>query len=210
MNKQSIILLIRRDFQAYKRVILLLSLFILVVSMLITFINTNTLRIFSSGLGNIIMIIIGVFAMEQTDGAIRMHTASLPVSRKEIVFARLISSLVIILVNTLLHFLVFNSIVAIRPEPVFTSLGLLLFAVVYGIFQLSVYSLIFYRFNMIISVIIFIMPAVIWTAVSPGAGFLTDVVPSNPTYLAIFSLVTIGLLFLSFYGSVAYYKKKNL
>ena len=108
-----ILQLIKRDFIAYRKQIVLLSLFILIISMLITFINTNTLGIFSSGIGNIIMIVLAAFAVDQSDNVIRMQTASLPVSRKEIVFARFISSTIIVITNTLIHFIVFLSLIHI-------------------------------------------------------------------------------------------------
>lgn len=211
MNKAMIIQLIYRDFRAYKTNILALSLFILVLSMFITFVNTNTLGIFSSGIGNIIMVVIGVFSVEQSTSVVRMQTASLPVSRKEIVFARFLSSGAIVLGNTVLHFVVFNAITAFfHKTPVYTDTGLLIFAMVYGIFQLAVYYFVFYRVNIIISVIIFVMPAVLWTAVSPGAGFLNDYVPGNASYLFVFTIGTLGLLAVSFYTSMIYYRKKNL
>lgn len=211
MNRAMIIQLIYRDFRAYRSYILALSLFILVFSMFITFVNTNTLGIFSSGIGNIIMIVIGVFAMEQSDNVIRMQTASLPVSRKEIVFARFGSSLIIVLMNTILHFIVFNAITAgIHQEPVYTSSGLFFFAMFYGVFQLSIYYFIFFRINLIFSVIVFVLPAVIWTSISPGAGFLNDFIPENSFYLLLFTFTTAVLLLVSFYMTVKYYQKKDL
>lgn len=211
MNRAMITQLIYRDFRAYRSYILALSLFILAFSMFITFINTNTLGIFSSGIGNIIMVIIGVFAMEQSDNVIRLHTASLPVSRKEIVFARFGSSLIIVLVNTILHFIVFNAMTAgIHQEPVYTSASLFFFAMVYSVFQLSIYYVIFFRINLIFSVIVFVLPAMIWTSVSPGAGFLNDFIPGNSFYLMLFTLITAALLLVSFYTTVKYYQKKDL
>ncbi|MEP0986504.1 ABC-2 transporter permease [Ekhidna sp.] len=211
MNKTMIKQLIYRDFKAYKTSILVLSAFILVFSMFITFINTNTLGIFSSGIGNIIMIILGVFAAEQSNSVVRMHTASLPVTRREIVFARFLSSSIIVLANTLLHFIVFNLTTAtLHQEPVYTSISLLVFACFYGIFQLALYYFVFYRINLIISVIIFVMPAMLWTTLSPGAGFLNDYIPGNNGYLMLFSLATLFIVWLSFFTTVNYYRKKDL
>ncbi|MFK7953103.1 MAG: ABC-2 transporter permease [Ekhidna sp.] len=211
MNKDMITQLIYRDFKAYKTSILALSLFMLVFSMFITFINTNTLGIFSSGLGNIIMVILGVFAVEQSNSVVRMHTASLPVTRKEIVFARFMSSSIIVLVNTVLHFIVFNTItMTVHEEPATTSIGLLIFALVYGVFQLAVYYFVFYRVNLIISVIIFVMPALLWTSISPGAGFLNDYIPGNPNYLLLFTLGTLTLVCFSFFTTALHYRKKDL
>ncbi len=211
MNKDMIIQLIYRDFKAYKTSILALSSFILIFSMFITFINTNTLGIFSSGIGNIIMIILGVFAVEQSKSVVRMHTSSLPVTRKEIVFARFLSSSIIVLINTVIHFIVFNLItLTLHEEPVFTSISLFIFALVYGLFQLALYYFIFYRVNLIVSVIIFVIPAMLWTSISPGAGYLNDFIPGNPLYLLLFILFTIALLCLSFFTTVKYYSKKDL
>lgn len=211
MNKVSVIHLIHRDFRAYKVQILALSCFILVLSMFITFVNTHTLRIFSSGIGNVIMIILGTFAVEQSNNVIRIHTASLPVSRKEIVFARFVSSLIIVLLNTVMHFIVFNLLTMfIHQEPVHTTVGLFLFAMIYGVFQLSVYYLIFYRANLVISMIIFVLPIMIWTAISPNSGFLKELALGDPWYLLLFTLGTFLLLPLSFYTTVRYYRSKDL
>lgn len=211
MNNTAIIQLINRDFRAYGAIILALSSFMLMVSMLITFVNTNTLGIFTSGIGNIIMVVIGAFAMEQSGSVVRVHTASLPVSRKEIVFARFGTSMIIVLVNTILHFIVFNLLTSvIHPEPVYTDGYLLLFALVYGLFQIAIYYLVFYRVNMVTSVVIFVLPVMIWTSVSPKAGFLNDYVEGNPKHLLLFALTTIVLLTLSIWTTVKYYKVKDL
>lgn len=211
MNRTNIIQLIYRDFNAYRTYIVLLSLFMLTVSMFITFINTNTLGIFTSGIGNIIMVVIGAFAMDQSGSVVRMHTASLPVTRREVVLARFSTAMIIVLINTILHFLVFNLMtMIIHDQPVFTDLGLFIYAFVYGIFQLSIYFIVFYRVNLIVSVIIFVMPSVLWTAVSPGAGFLNDYVPGDTMALGTFTLGTILLGLLSYYSTVTYYNKKDL
>ncbi len=211
MNRTNIIQLIYRDFNAYRANIVLLSLFMLTVSMFITFINTNTLGVFTSGIGNIIMVVIGAFAMDQSGSVVRMHTASLPVTRREVVFARFGTTVMIVLINTIIHFIIFNLLtMIIHDQPVFTDLGILIFACVYGIFQLSIYFIIFYRVNLIVSVIIFVMPAVLWTAVSPKSGFLNDYVPGDIMALGTFTLATILLCLLSYYSTVAYFNKKDL
>ncbi len=211
MSKTAIIQLIHRDFRAYGIQILALSCFMLVVSMFITFINTNTLGIFTSGIGNIIMVVIGTFAMEQSSNVVRMHTASLPVSRKEIVFARFGSSLIIVVLNTILHFIVFNVLTTvIHPEPVYADGYLLLFHLFYGVFQLAVYYLVFYRVNMVVSVIIFVFPIMLWTSISPKAGFLNEYVQGEPKHLLLFALTTLLLLPFSIWTSNKYYKKKDL
>ncbi|MDW3190893.1 MAG: ABC-2 transporter permease [Cytophagales bacterium] len=211
MNKTAIIQLIQRDLSAYKVNILALSCFMLIVSMFITFINTNTLGIFTSGIGNIIMVVIGSFAMEQSGSVIRMHTASLPVTRTEIVFARFGTSLIIVFLNTILHFIVFNALTTvIHQDPVYTDGYLLLFALVYGVFQLSIYYLVFYRVNMVVSVIIFVLPVMIWTSVSPQSGFLNDYIQGDPKHLILFTFATALILILSVWTTKNYYKKKNL
>lgn len=211
MNKTAILQLIQRDFSAYKVNILALSSFMLVVSMFITFINTNTLEIFTSGIGNIIMVVIGSFAMEQSTSVIRMHTASLPVTRIEIVLARFGSSMIIVLLNTVLHFIVFNALTAmIHEQPIYTDGYLLLFSLVYGVFQLAVYYLVFYRVSMVVSVIIFVLPVMIWTSVSPKAGFLNDYIQGDAKHLVLFSIGTALLLLLSIWTTNKYYKKKDL
>ncbi len=211
MNTSMTTQLVYRDFRAYKKSIIALSLFILIFSMAITFINTNTLGIFSSGIGNIIMVILGVFAVDQSSNKIRVHTASLPVTRKEIVFARFISSSIIVVANKVLHFLVFNALVLfIQPEPIFTSMGLFVFAILYGFIQLAVYFFVFYRLSLIISVIIFVLPVMLWTSLSSSSGFLVDIFPTNAVGMLLMLGFTVFLLVLSFYTTVWSYRKKDL
>ncbi|MEO9869689.1 ABC-2 transporter permease [Ekhidna sp.] len=211
MNRAMILRLIRRDFSAYRTQILLLSLFMLLMSMFITFINTNTLGIFSSGIGNIIMIIIGVFAVEQSSNVVRMHTASLPVTRKEIIIARFLSSSIIVSVNTIIHFGVFNALESIiHAEPNYTDLGFFSYALIYGILQLAIYFIVFYRVTLVVAVIIFVMPAILYTSISSKSGFLNDLIPGNSWYLFLFMLVTIGVTVLSLYSTIVYFRKKDL
>lgn len=211
MNRSTITQLVYRDFRAYKKSIISLSLFILILSMVIIFVNTNTMGIFSSGLGNIIMIILGVFAIDQSDNTIRIHTASLPVTRKEIVFARFISCSVIVVANTVLHFMVFNALsMVFHSEQIYTSLGLYVFAILYGFIQLSVYFLVFYRLNLIVSLIIFVLPAILWTSMSSSSGFLVDNVPDNVGGMLFMLVFTLLFLMFSFYSTVWSYQKKDL
>lgn len=211
MNSSMITQLVYRDFRAFKKPIISLSLFILIFSMAITFVNTNTLGIFSSGLGNIIMIILGVFAVEQSANAIRVHTASLPVTRKEIVFARFISTSIIVVANTVLHFMVFNALImAFHTEQIYTSLGLFVFAILYGFIQLAVYFFVFYRLSLIISVILFVLPVMLWTTMSSSSGFLVDIIPTNTVGMLLLLVFTLVMLVLSFYTTVWSYRKKDL
>jgi len=211
MNSSMITQLVYRDFRAFKKPIISLSLFILIFSMAITFVNTNTLGIFSSGLGNIIMIILGVFAVEQSANTIRVHTACLPVTRKEIVFARFISTSIIVVANTVLHFMVFNALImAFHTEQIYTSLGLFVFAILYGFIQLAVYFFVFYRLSLIISVILFVLPVMLWTTMSSSSGFLVDIIPTNTVGMLLLLVFTLVMLVLSFYTTVWSYRKKDL
>ena len=211
MNTYMVKQLVYRDFRAYSVQIIGLSIFMLVLSMFITFVNTHTLRIFTSGIGNIIMVVIGSFAMEQADNVVRMHTASLPVSRKEIVTARYISALLIVVVNTILHFVVFNLLEPrIHEDPQYTSPGLFVYAMMYGVFQLSIYYLIFYRVNLMMAVIIFVLPAVLWTTISQGADFIKADIAENTTYLLLFCAAVLIVFSGSYLLTVRYFNQKEL
>ena len=211
MNTYMIRQLVYRDFRAYKVQIIGLSVFMLVMSMFITFVNTNTIRVFASGIGNIIMVVIGSFAMEQADNVVRMHTASLPVSRKEIVTARFISALLIVIVNTILHFAVFNLLEPqIHENPQYTSFGLFIYAMMYGVLQLSIYYLIFYRVNLMMAVILFVLPAVLWTTISQGSDFMKTDIAENTTYLLLFCVAVLIVFSCSYFLTVRYFNKKEL
>lgn len=211
MNGHMIKQLIYRDFRAYRRQIITLSIFILVMSMFVTFVNTNTLRIFTAGIGNIIMIIIGSFAVEQSNSAVRMHAASLPVSRREIVTARFITSMLIVLINTIIHFIVFNLFEPlVHTDPQYTSASLFIYAIMFGTLQLAIYNLIFFRVNLVVAVIIFVLPAILWSTIAPGAGFMGSNIQNDNTHLALFSVGAVALLVASYHLTVRHFSRKDL
>ncbi len=211
MNRQRIQNLVYHDFRTFGKQILQYSFFILMIGMAITFINTNTLMVFSGGVGNIIMVVIAAFALEHTNNAIRMHTASLPVTRREIVAARYLSALIIVVANTILHFVLFNALESyIDPNPTYTSLWQFGSGLMFGLVQLSLFFILFYRVHLLVAVIIFVLPTTAWRTISPNKEFMMGLVPESSGELLIYLSITIATLAFSYFHTASYFSKKNL
>jgi len=212
MNRGMILSLIKKDLLAYKAFIIGTSVFVLVLTLFNTFVNTNTQEMLTSGIANLIVVIIGSFAMEQKANGPRVYMASLPVTRKATVLARYLTSLLIIFANLLICLLLFRLIEwRLHPElPSLLSPQIVLYAAMYLLIHLSFYYFFFYRFNLIIVMIIYLMPMMLWTALSTqGDSLSSSIIDSPPLFLS-WCLGALALFILSYYTSVAYFQKKDL
>ena len=201
-----------KDFSVYKKFIIGLSLFLIVLAMLVTFVNTNTIGMFVSSVGNSIMAVIGSFMLEQQNKKPRMLTSSLPVSRKEILIAHYLTSLLIITANVVLLILAFNFFEGfLHPNPQYiTSIDMILFLWFYVLIQLSLYYFFFYRFKFIITMIVYLLPIMVWNIIAPKATFINDIFLGDHSLLLIWCLGGLGLFMLSFYSNLIYFQKKEL
>lgn len=212
ISKDMILNLVLKDFKAYGYFIFGLSFFTLVLAMFTTFMNSKTQELFTSGVANIIIVVIGSFALEQKANGARGYIASLPLTRKSIVLARYISSLSIILFNFLINLLVFFLLESIlKPELAsILSPKVILYAGMYLLIHISLYFFFFYRFNLIVVMITYLLPMLLWTALSSQDDSLSASIIGNPRLFLFWCLAGLGLFMVSLFSSLYYYQKKDL
>ena len=177
------------------------------------FINTNTTQIFISGLGNMIInVVIGSFALEQMNDRVRIHTVSLPVTRKAIVVSRFVSALVIIFANFAIHLVVFNMLQAVlKPEAgLVMSPQVIMYLSLDMLFKLALYHFFFYRLNLIAMIIVYFLPVTLYGLLRPKGLLLNEIIMGDPFWFAIWGVSVIGLFAFSYFSAYYYFNTKDI
>lgn len=212
MNGQMIFKLVVRDLRVYRVQFLAISLIMLCIGMLTIFVNTNTVGIFTSSGSSISMVVMAAFMAEMKNKSVWMHTASLPVTKTAMVKARFLTCLLVCTVNLLLWLLSFNLLSAQLSPDVSGVIGAdaLLFTWAQILFQLGLYFFVFYRFNMIIIMGVFLLPTMLWTIFSPKATPMSDLVIGDSQLFLGWILVSLILLIGSYFSALSYLKKRDI
>lgn len=213
MNTQIILKLVSRDFRVYRTRILGVSLMALIMGMFMIFINTNLSRMFTSGVSSfIILTIIIPFLPELKNNAVRNHTASLPVTRKDMVIARFLISIAIITINLLIHIIIYHLLLKILqadPKHVL-SINMIAFAWMNLLIGLALFYFAYFRFSFMVAMGFYLFsmlfPQLLQTVLQRTTGYVIEDF-SQPFALTILALI---LFLFSFFHSIVHFRKKDL
>tara|TARA_R110001599_G_scaffold203055_1_gene399982 strand:- start:6646 stop:7194 length:549 start_codon:yes stop_codon:yes gene_type:complete len=182
------------------------------MGMLLIFINTNLSRMFASGASIIFVTIIFPFISELKNKSVWQHTASLPVTRKSIVTARFIVSLVIIVINIMLWVGAYKLLmVLLVTDPKYAlSNSIIIMVSMNLLLNTAVFYLVYFRFNFTsaIGIYLFLMivPSFVQTYLNLNHGLLIE----NFNQPLALSIVATGLLIISLFSSIKHFNKKDL
>lgn len=213
MNAQIILKLISRDFRAYRKSILGVSFIALIMGMFMIFINTNLSRMFASGVTSFIIIsVIVPFLPELKNKSVWIHTASLPVTRIDMVIARFLISLCIVTINLLIYIIVYNIFLKIlHADPKYAlNTDMIVFAWMNLLIGLALFYFAYFRFSFIVAVGFYlfsmIFPQLLQTVLNRTTGFVIE--DFNQSFgLSIMALI---LFIFSFFFSIIHFQKKDL
>ncbi|MCK5402216.1 MAG: ABC-2 transporter permease [Flavobacteriaceae bacterium] len=213
MNTQMILKLILRDFSVYRTRIIGVSLIVLLMGMFMIFINTNLSRMFTSGTTSFIIVTIIVpFLLELKNKSVWIHTASLPVTRKNMVIARFLISLFIITINLLIWIIVYNVLLKIlHSDPKYAlNSNMIIFVWMNLLMGLAIFYFAYFRFNFIVAIGFYlfsmIFPQLLQTILNRTTGFVLEDF-NQPLGLSIMALT---LFLFSFFYSIVHFRKKDL
>jgi hypothetical protein len=213
MNVQIILKLVSRDFRVYRSRILGVSLIALIMGMFMIFINTNLSRMFTSGVTSfIILTIIIPFLPELKNNAVRNHTASLPVTRKDMVMARFLISLSIIAINLLIHIIVYNLLLNIlKADPKYAlSSDMIVFVWMNLLIGLSLFYFGYFRFSFMVAMGFYLFtmmfPLLFQTILNRTTGYVMEDFNQS---LGL-SILALTLFLFSFFYSIVHFRKKDL
>jgi hypothetical protein len=213
MNVQIILKLISRDFRVYRTRIIGVSLMALILGMFMIFINTNLSRMFSSGVTSfIILTVIVPFLPELKNNTVRNYTASLPVTRKNMVIARFLISLAIITINLLIYIIVYNLLLNIlNADPKYAlSADMIVFAMMNLLISLALFYFAYFRFSFMVAMGFYLFtmmsPLLFQTILKRTTGFVIEDF-NQSLGLTIMALI---LFLFSFFYSIVHFRKKDL
>lgn len=212
MNKHIIWNLMLRDGLAYKKHIVGISLISLIMGMLMIFVNTNLSRMFASGASIVFITIIVPFISELKNKSIWQHTASLPVTRKAMVTARFLISLAILAINIIMWVVAFEVLFSLlNADPKYAINGSIIVMVSMSlVLNLAVFYLIYFRFNFFtalgIYLFLMIVPSLIQVALSATYGVFIE----NFNKPVPISIISIGILCLSYFSSANHFSKRDI
>lgn len=216
MNTNAIIKLIQRDFRVYARPILQWSFFGLVAGMFFIFVNTNLVRMFTGSANFIFIASIWPFVLELKNNSTWVHTSSLPVSRREVVTARYLVSLMIGAVNLAIWvgaFFVLHNLLNADPQYMLNSKAVL-YVWMDLLFSFGLIYFAYYRFTLAIGLVFYLVMTLVPQLLRSFLG--TDVIPLSDTVIANFSLFSTGAIVamvvfaLSYVSSLQYFPKREL
>ncbi|AFU68318.1 hypothetical protein P700755_001396 [Psychroflexus torquis ATCC 700755] len=213
MNLQIILKLVSRDFRVYRTRILGVSLMALTMGMFMIFINTNLSRMFTSGVTSfIILTVIVPFLPELKNKAVRNHTASLPLTRKEMVIARFLISIAIITINLLIYIIVYHLLLtSLDADPKYAlSIDIIVFAWMNLLIGLALFYFAYFRFSFMVAMGFYLFsilfPQLLQTILQRTMGFVIEDF-NQPLGL---SIIALTLFSFSFFHSIAHFRKKDL
>ncbi|MFT5436272.1 MAG: hypothetical protein ACI840_000916 [Ulvibacter sp.] len=213
MNVQIILKLVSRDFRVYRIRILGVSLMALIMGMVMIFINTNLSRMFTSGVTSfIILTIIIPFLPELKNNAVRNHTASLPVTRKDMVIARFLISLSIITINLLIYIIVYNLLLNILNADLkyALSMDMIVFVWMNLLIGLAFFYFAYFRFSFMVAMGFYlftmIFPLLFQTILNRTNGYVIEDFNQSQGL----SIIALSLFFFSFFYSIVHFRKKDL
>lgn len=212
MNIQMNLKLISRDFSVYRTRIIGVSLVALLMGMFIIFINTNLSGIFSSGITFFIIITVIVpFLPELKNKSVRVHTASLPVTRKNMVIARFLISLCIVTLNLLIWIIAYNLLLKIlHADPKHAlNTNMIILAWMNLLIGLALFYFAYFRFSYIVAIgfylFLMIFPQLFQTILRTAGYVLEDF--NQPLGL---SIMAMSLFIFSFLFSIIHFRKKDI
>jgi hypothetical protein len=213
MSVQIILKLISRDFRVYRTRIIGVSLMALIMGMFMIFINTNLSRMFASGVTSfIILTVIVPFLPELKNKVVRNHTASLPVTRKDMVIARFLISLAIITINLVIYIIVYNLLLNIlNADPKYAlSSDMIVFVWMDLLIGLSLFYFAYFRFSFMAAMGFYLFsmlfPLLFQTILNRTTGYVMEDFNQS---LGL-SIMALTLFFFSFFYSIVHFRKKDL
>jgi len=204
--------LIQKDFFAYQKLIFFMSGITLVAGMFMIFVNTNLPQMFTSGANSFIIVAILIPFFPELKNSVLLQTASLPVTRKSMVTARYVISLMIAFVNLLVWvgaYIVLTKLLNTDPKY---SMNFTMVAVVSLnlLFNLTLFYFAFYRFNYFGAIVFYLIsifvPLILQANLLPRAQFSV----AGFEYSLVPAVLIIGLFAASYFSSWVYFPKKDL
>ncbi len=212
MNWNMISKLIISDLRVYRWSFVLLSFVMLVIGMFTIFVNTNTVGMFTGSGSSIAMVAMAAYMSEIKTKSAWIHTLSLPITRKDMVTARFLTMLLVSAVNLGLWLLAFYLLAGVvKPEST-ALIGSreILYTWVHILFRIALYFFVFYRFNVIVIVAVYLLPTVLYSVFSPKATPMSDLVLDDFNLFLTWIFGSLILLIASYYSALSYLKKKDL
>ena len=212
MNTNITLKLMLRDLRAYQKNFLMLSGLMLAVGMLIIFVNSNAVGMFTGSTNTIVTVIIGVYLIELKNKGVWVHTASLPVTRKAMIISRFCTSLLVVTLNLVLWIGVFYLLVeTVKPEwRGLVGIEAIAYSWIYLLFQLALFFLAFYRFNIIVVLGLYILPTILWTVFTPKPAAMGVYVLEDAQLFFTWTLRCVGFFSLAYVSTLNYFKRKDL
>lgn len=212
MNSPMIINLIKRDFNAYRNRILGVSLLSLLIGMFMIFVNTNLDRMFAGSSSVIFAIILIAFIPELQNRSVWMQTASLPVTRRAMVVARFLSSVLIVSLNLLVWVGTYGALmVVLDADPQFgLSSSTVLLVWMNLLFSMALFYLVYFRLSFMwamgVYLLLMILPQVVQTIMNKEYNiYIEDI--DQPLSV---SVVTLSLFIICFLSSMSYFARRDL
>ncbi len=184
----------------------------LVAGMFMIFVNTNLPQMFSSGANSFIIIAILIPFFPELKNGVMVHTASLPVTRKAMVSARYLISLLIAFVNLLVWVGAYIALTRLlNSDPkYFMSLTMIVVVGLNILFNMTLFYFAFYRFNFFGAMAFYLLsvfvPIIIQSNLLNKAQFSV----AGFAYALVPALVVVGMFALSYLSSWVYFPKKDL
>lgn len=212
MNTAMILKLTLRDLRAYRKSFLTFSVLMLIIGMFIIFVNSNAVGMFTGSTSSVAMVVIAAYMAELKTKGAWIHTASLPVTRKAMVTARFFTSLVVVTINLLVWSVAFYFLAgAIKPEwQPLIGVGAIAYSWVYLLFQLALFFFVFYRFNMIVVIGLYILPTILWAVLTPKPAAMGTYVVADTQLFIGWTLICVVLFVAAYWSAISHFKKKDL
>jgi len=168
------------------------------------FVNTNLPQMFTSGANSFIIVAILIPFFPELKNSVLQQTASLPVTRKSMVTARYVISLMIAFVNILVWVGVYIALTKLLNTDPKYSMNLTMVAVVSLnlLFNLTLFYFAFYRFNYFGAIVFYLIsifvPLILQANLLPRLQFSV----AGFAYSMVSSVIIIGLFAASYFYSI--------
>lgn len=212
MNWNMILRLMISDLRVYRWSFALLSFVMLAIGMFTIFVNTNTVGMFTGSGSSMAMVAMAAYMLELKTKSAWIHTLSLPVTRKDMLTARFLSTLLVSAINLGIWLLAFYLLSGVVKPEATALIGPreILYTWVHILFRIALFFFVFYRFNVIVIVAVYLLPTVLYTIFSPKATPMSDLVLDDFNLFLVWILGSMVLLVASYYSAMSYLRKKDL
>ena len=194
-------------------VILFLFIACLIIGMFMIFVNTNLLKMFSSGSKSFIVTILFIaFIREIERRSTWTHLLSLPVSRSAMVKSKYILSILILSVNLAIWVISYQLIKGMFGIIEYEMTSAVVLTIWLNLlFHTGIFFFAFYRFNIIVTIGINVFSMLIPTVVLTITGHLkTQALPAFNNQFLILTILAFSIFVISYFSSLIHFKQKNI